>query len=371
MLFVDDDQAELRQWCENGRARADHHVHLAPADAVPLVVPLAVGQPAVLDRDAAAARRVERSHHGRRQGDLGHEHQHTAPLPPHVSGQLQVDGGLPAPRHAVQQRDTEPFLRRPGGQAAQRRPLLGRQLHRPGAAGIVHPVLCGERITLDPPPFNRHQAAAGKPAHAVRRNAVSGQLGRGEPGRGRREQRQRAALARAERRGRTAPGNPVSRRGKADGADGSECGDAGRAGGRPAGPGEGRHGRRHRVARAAGVVLGDPGGEIEHRRGQERVDIEALDQLPQLGPAAAIVVRRAGQHATGDLAVPERHAHARTRRRHRHAVGHAIGQCGQKGYGNRDRDEPGHHPSRRMLRTFFMSSHTSRLRSGLRSRNAG
>ena len=39
---------------EDGGARADDDVHVAAADAVPLIVPLAVGQAAVLNRDALA-----------------------------------------------------------------------------------------------------------------------------------------------------------------------------------------------------------------------------------------------------------------------------------------------------------------------------
>ena len=59
VLLVDDDQPERPQRREDRRARADDDVDVAAADALPLVVTLAVGQPAVLDRDAVAERRAE------------------------------------------------------------------------------------------------------------------------------------------------------------------------------------------------------------------------------------------------------------------------------------------------------------------------
>ena len=56
MLLVDDDQPERSQRREHRRPRADDDVDVAAADALPLVVALAVGEPAVLDRHAVAER---------------------------------------------------------------------------------------------------------------------------------------------------------------------------------------------------------------------------------------------------------------------------------------------------------------------------
>ena len=56
MLLVDDDQADVGERREHRRPRADDDVDVAAADALPLIVALAVGEPAVLNRDAIAER---------------------------------------------------------------------------------------------------------------------------------------------------------------------------------------------------------------------------------------------------------------------------------------------------------------------------
>ena len=78
MLLVDDDQAEPLERREDRRPRADDDVDVAAADALPLIVALAVGQAAVLDRDAVAERLAEQRGDGRRQRDLRHQHQHAS-----------------------------------------------------------------------------------------------------------------------------------------------------------------------------------------------------------------------------------------------------------------------------------------------------
>ncbi len=70
---------------EDRRPRADDDVDVAAADAMPLVVPLAVGQSAVLNRHAGAEARAERGRHRGRQRDLGHQHQHAAAGAAHPS----------------------------------------------------------------------------------------------------------------------------------------------------------------------------------------------------------------------------------------------------------------------------------------------
>ncbi|MGC4085399.1 MAG: hypothetical protein QM736_25575 [Vicinamibacterales bacterium] len=54
MLFIDDDQADVAQWSEDGGARAHDHVDIAAANALPLIVTLAVREPTVLDGHALA-----------------------------------------------------------------------------------------------------------------------------------------------------------------------------------------------------------------------------------------------------------------------------------------------------------------------------
>ena len=59
MLLVHDDEPDALERREHRRPRADDDVDVAAADAVPLVVALAVGQAAVLDGDALAERVAE------------------------------------------------------------------------------------------------------------------------------------------------------------------------------------------------------------------------------------------------------------------------------------------------------------------------
>ena len=59
VLLVDDDQAEAADRGKDRRPRPDHDGDVAAANPVPLIVALAIGQPAVLDRDAVAEGRVE------------------------------------------------------------------------------------------------------------------------------------------------------------------------------------------------------------------------------------------------------------------------------------------------------------------------
>ena len=135
MLLVDDDQADVLERREHRRARADDDVDVAAADALPLVVALAVGEAAVLDGDALAERLAEQRGGGRRQRDLRHEHQHAAAGVADAGREAEVDLGLAAAGDAVQQRDAE--LRGVPASVRRRasaRVLLGGQLPvRPGS----------------------------------------------------------------------------------------------------------------------------------------------------------------------------------------------------------------------------------------------
>ena len=141
-----------------------------------------------------------------------------------------------------------------------------------------------------------------------------------------------------------------------------------------------RHRRRHRLADAAGIVVGDPGGQRHHLRRQERLVVQHVEELLDLVEGGGVRgggVSRA-EHAAGQDAGAERHEHAGADGGHRRRAGQRVGERTEQGNGNGDRDEA-HLPlyslpatgSCSSARTFFMSSQTSRLRSGLRSRNAG
>ena len=101
VLFVHDDQSEIRQRREDRAARADDDVDIAAADALPLIVALAVGEPAVLDRHPLAERGAEDRRRLRRQRDLGNHEQHALARLAHRARQAQVDLGLAAAGHAV------------------------------------------------------------------------------------------------------------------------------------------------------------------------------------------------------------------------------------------------------------------------------
>ena len=68
VLLVDDNQADLFERREDGRPRADDDVDVAAADALPLIVTLAVGEAAVLDGDALAERLAEKQPRRRASG---------------------------------------------------------------------------------------------------------------------------------------------------------------------------------------------------------------------------------------------------------------------------------------------------------------
>ena len=130
MLLVDDDQADLLERREHGRARADDDVDVAAADPLPLVVALAVGEAAVLDGDALAERLAEQGGGGRGQGDLRHEHQRAPSGCADRGREPDVDLGLAAAGHAVQQRDAELAGRGQGEEAVEGGGLLAGQLPR-------------------------------------------------------------------------------------------------------------------------------------------------------------------------------------------------------------------------------------------------
>ena len=133
MLLVDHDEAEVLQRREHRRARADHDLHAARADVLPLVVPLARREMAVQHGHArllpgkAGAKALHRL---RRQRDLRHQHQRGAARRHHLRDRLQIDLRLAAAGHAVQQ-DHARLQRRPFvDDGPKRRLLLGVHLER-------------------------------------------------------------------------------------------------------------------------------------------------------------------------------------------------------------------------------------------------
>ena len=372
MLFVDHHQPERVQRGEHRRPRAHHHRDLAAPGAMPLIVPCARRKPAVLYGHAVAERSPEGLRHGRRQRDLRNEHQHAAPGRHHVPGEPQVHLGLAAAGHAVQQGDVEDPFRGQGGQGLERDALLRSRLDRRAALPRLR--LRGasgrKRVAFDPAGIDRHQTALAKAGHRRRRHAFLAQPRRCDPARHGGKTVQGRALLRPESARRPGQQCIAARRRDADDPFRPESTAAFERR-----QGERRHGGGQRFAGPASVVVRHPQGEIDHVRRQIGLRIQRLQQIAQLHRHrrgdAAVRLRGIGNHAPCHHAPAERHAYATAHRRRRHAVRHPVAQRRQRGYRDRDRHEHGHQSSRRSERTRFMSSQTSRFRSGLRSRNAG
>jgi hypothetical protein len=129
----------------------DDDVDLAPANPLPLIVALAVGEAAVLNGDACAEGLPEERGDHRRQRNFGHQHQHAAAAATDLRREPQIELGLSAAGDAVQQRDAERPRVRERAQALARGRLFDGEaaigIHRrggirPGGEGIaVHAVL--------------------------------------------------------------------------------------------------------------------------------------------------------------------------------------------------------------------------------------
>lgn len=130
MLLVDDDQAEVADRGEDGRAGADADRRLAAAQAPPLVVALAGREGRVEDGEAVAEPGPEAGNGLGSEADLGDEDDRAlAPLQGRLDGG-QVDLGLARAGDAVQQ------------QAALR---PGRAIKR-GDDGVDGALLLGEQV---------------------------------------------------------------------------------------------------------------------------------------------------------------------------------------------------------------------------------
>ena len=103
VLLVDDDQPEILDRREHGRARADADPRLALAQAPPLLVALGRAQLRVQHRDGVAEAFDEAPDDLRGQRDLRHEHDRAASLLQRGRGGAQVDLGLAGAGDAVQQ----------------------------------------------------------------------------------------------------------------------------------------------------------------------------------------------------------------------------------------------------------------------------
>ena len=123
---------------------------------------------------------------GRRQRDLGHEHQQHAPAGrEHLRREPQVDLGLAAAGHAVEQRDAERSpVARASGSARQRLCLLRRQTSR-SRSDWPSGQATQPRTDRDRPARagTADQPVRARAARRVRRDAAARELRRGDTGR--------------------------------------------------------------------------------------------------------------------------------------------------------------------------------------------
>jgi hypothetical protein len=109
VLLVDDDQAEVARRGEHGAAGADDDVNVPGADPPPVAAALGVAQVAVQDGylPAAPAERLDRL---RGQADLGDQDQRLLALPDDLLDGAQVELGLAAAGHAIEEERAETAL---------------------------------------------------------------------------------------------------------------------------------------------------------------------------------------------------------------------------------------------------------------------
>ncbi len=129
MLLVDDYDAEIDERSKDRRAGADDNPRVATPDSAPLVEPFAVREIRVQDRNRVSEMGRKLAREDRRQVDLGHEHQRrSAPLEGRTH-RPDVDFGLSASRHAVQEKRLVPAFRHGCADLGDRAGLVERELH--------------------------------------------------------------------------------------------------------------------------------------------------------------------------------------------------------------------------------------------------
>ncbi len=367
MLLVDDDQARVHQRREHRRPGPDDDVDVAAPDALPLIVALAVGQRAVLNRHAGAEGRPEQRRHRRRQRDLRDHQQRLPASGADPLGKAEVDFRLAAAGDAVQQGDLEFARFRQAGQRVQGRLLLSGQ----AAFDVArhHHACAFERIALIAFVADGDEAARGQAPNHVGRDAAIAQDRCGQARRRVREHLQRSALpwrqfplqpTRECRSVRLQPDRLETMRGGGN--------DALRLR-RVVAPRSRWHRRGYRVPISRHVVIRHPSAQLDDRRRQVRLVVEHRHDVAR--GSARVERGIMADEAANDDALPHRHAHASAdRRQPGDALRNAVGKRVEEGDRNGDRDEA-HYFSLNSAFTRFISSHTSRLADGVRSRYAG
>ena len=334
VLFVHDDQSETLERREHRGSGADDDVHVAAADALPLIVTLAVRERAVLNRHALGEGSPHQRRHRRREGNLGDEQQHLPAGVAHRARHAQVHLGLAAPGHAVQQRHLEAAG---AGERDERLAHLGlfRRRRPRGVVGDGLERRTSEGVALVGSIARRDELSRNQAREHGRRHPAFAQLLERQPG-GTGQRLQRGPLFGGEAgalRWRRARAGALFERGHAVRRQRHQLP---RLVARRPGLGARRQRHPNGVADAGHVVVGHPGAQLDDRGRQERLLVDDFLDVPGLdfGP------RRRGRadDAASHEAAAHRHTHPDTDGRRRPPLGHAIGQrielWNGDGYGN-------------------------------------
>jgi len=103
VLFINYNYAQILGRSEDCRASADNNICLAALHALPLIVALAGTQRAMQQGQTVSETGPKPSHHLRSKRNFWHQHDGTAPLGLRRLNSLQIDFGLAAGRHPMQQ----------------------------------------------------------------------------------------------------------------------------------------------------------------------------------------------------------------------------------------------------------------------------
>ena len=159
LLLVDDDKPRMFERREERGPRADDDIGHAVEDASPFVEPLARAQRRVKERDAIAETRDEARHDLGGEGDLRHKHDDAEPASQRFRRGAQVDLGLPARGHTVEQERVA--ATEPRDDRVESGSLAG------GRGGVAHRVVLRERELARHAP-DRARAFGGKTASRER-----------------------------------------------------------------------------------------------------------------------------------------------------------------------------------------------------------
>ena len=129
MLFVYDDNPQIREGGKQGRSRPDHDIQVALGSTVKLILLLTRAHFRMNDRNSAVEPVIEPHQCLISQRDLRDQDNCLLPLRNHMRDQLYVDLCLSASGHSLNQETAVRFFVRPGDDAVRGAPLRFIELH--------------------------------------------------------------------------------------------------------------------------------------------------------------------------------------------------------------------------------------------------